>query len=243
MKKCLDREELAAVWGDSCPQSQLPPPAEAMDLQERSGADAEADAKQICSQTEFIWQTVAVTPLFSITLSLKALLLPHHHFQNRIKEWVCLYVWVCFSQLAEGIQGPVDDQVIFPVHQVNIAVVDAFFCASAVLRIQHHKRVYPKQTPLPSLAHLRCVAKPKTHHRYSVTPNLQQGLCSGFVSWGCWNIERGFMRGAVPWRREKGRPEPASHSLVQLPRGVGRPAAMQLGLAQQAVTLINQEDN
>lgn len=32
-------------------------------------------------------------------------------------------------------------------------------------------------------------------------------------------------------------PEPASHSLVQLPRGVGRPAAM------QQVTLINQEGN
>lgn len=125
---------------------------------------------------------------------------------------------------------------IFPVHQVNIAIMDIFFRVSAVLRIQHYKRVYPKQTPLSALAHLRCVSKPKTHHRYTVTPNLHQGLCSGFVSWGCWNT-----MGAVPWRREKGMPEPASHCPVQLPRGVGRPAAIQLGLAQRDVALLQTE--
>lgn len=42
--------ELKAIWGDSCPQSQLSPQAEARDFQKKSGADAEADAKQIWSQ-------------------------------------------------------------------------------------------------------------------------------------------------------------------------------------------------
>lgn len=50
-------------------------------------------------------------PTFSITHLLKALLLPHHHFQNRVKEWDCLDVWVCLSQLAKVIQGPVDTWV------------------------------------------------------------------------------------------------------------------------------------
>lgn len=38
-------------------------------------------------------------------------------------------------------------------------------------------------------------------------------------------------------------PQPASHCPVQLPRGGERPAALQLGLAQWAVTLIKQEGN
>lgn len=36
----------------------------------------------------------------------------------------------------------------------------------------------------------------------------------------------GTQEGAVPWRREKGMPEPASHCPVQPPRGDGRPAAI-----------------
>lgn len=106
-----------------------------------------------------------MTPFFSITHALGALLLPCQHFQKRVKEGIYQYVVSLFvwPSCGDSEYCRHHGRTSALLHQENIPVLDLFFPISAVLRSLHFQRTskpkVPAQLALPSLAFLSCVSQ------------------------------------------------------------------------------------